>query len=285
MTPDECPDATNNLTEPIPAPQPLVSPSLNIFTTSEELTPLECLELLLKDSSHPCALEYTETPGSPLECLRLLLIDLNDPCREGLEPVPEEPLPPCYSTEPVAISATYEPICQAPDDKPGENYQPKLPNDDLDCGNQGVPSNVKVVGEDAYNLDRDKDGIGCEDDEWGGNGGSGGGGIGSGGRQGSGSGPNHMVPRPGQAVVKIYYEDAWSGNLSDGGFDSASYDGSGDSSIAFDCASGDIYSLTIQKGEDDNEVMKLIIEDYAKKVIDQGQTSAEFGIVSLSDTC
>lgn len=51
------------------------------------------------------------------------------------------------------------------------------------------------------------------------------------------------------------------------------------------CASSDIYSLTIQKGEDDNNVMTLIIEDYSKQVLDHGQTSAEFGIVSLSGTC
>ena len=142
-----------------------------------------------------------------------------------------------------------------------------------------------MIGEDIYNLDRDKDGIGCEDDEWGGNGRGGGSGASGGGGQSSGSGPVNMVPRPGQAVVKIFYEDAWSGSVSDGSFDSASYDGSGDSSIAFDCASGDIYSLTIQKGEDDDEPMTLIVEDYSKQILDQGQTSAEFGIVSLSGTC
>jgi hypothetical protein len=38
----------------------------------------------------------------------------------------------------------------------------------------------------------------------------------------------------------------------------------------FDCGSGDIYSLTIQKGEDDNEVMTLVVEDYTKKLLDQG---------------
>jgi hypothetical protein len=29
----------------------------------------------------------------------------------------------------------------------------------------------------------------------------------------------------------------------------------------FDCGNGDIYSVTIQKGEDDHEVMKLIVDD------------------------
>jgi hypothetical protein len=84
---------------------------------------------------------------------------------------------------------------------------------------------------------------------------------------------------------RINYDNSWSGSILDGSFDSASYNGSGTSSIAFDCASGDIYSVTIQKGEDNHEVMRLIVEDYTKKVLDQGQTSAEFGIVSLSGTC
>jgi hypothetical protein len=94
-----------------------------------------------------------------------------------------------------------------------------------------------------------------------------------------------MIPKPGQEIVKIFYDDAWSGSVSDSNFDAASYDGSGDSNVAIDCGSGDIYSLTIQKGEDDHGVMKLIVEDYTKKVLDEGQTSAEFDIVSLSGTC
>jgi hypothetical protein len=164
-----------------------------------------------------------------------------------------------------------------------ENYDPPLPNPppDLDCGEDGVQDNHKVIGEDPHHLDRDGNGIGCEDGEGGGGGGTGGGGGG----QDSGSGPINMVPKPGQAVVKIVYEDEWSGSVLDGNFESASYDGSGDSSIAFDCASGDIYSLTIQKGQDNDEVMTLIVEDFSKQVLDQGQTSAEFGIVSLSGTC
>jgi len=86
--------------------------------------------------------------------------------------------------------------------------------------------------------------------------------------------PVNMVPRPGQAVVKIFYEDARPGSVSDGGFDSSSYDGSGNSSIAFDCTGGDIYSLTIQKGEDDDEPLTLVVEDYSKQVLDQSQTGA-----------
>ena len=140
VTPEECPDATKNITQPLP-PQQVVSPSPSNFTQPGELTPLECLELLLKDSNHPCALEYPNTPGSPLECLRQLLIDPNNPCKEDLETLPEEPLPPCHPSDPVPTAAAveYKPICQAPVDKPGENYQPKLPNEnDLDCGNSGV---------------------------------------------------------------------------------------------------------------------------------------------------
>lgn len=138
-------------------------------------------------------------------------------------------------------------------------------------------------------MDRNGNGIGCEANEGPGNGGGGGGGggDGSGGRgtQASGSGPINLVPKPGQALVRITYEYSWSGSISDGNFDSASYDGSGTSSIAFDCGSGDIYAMTIQKDEDNNDVMTLIVEDYGKQVLDQGQTSAEFGVVSFSGSC
>jgi hypothetical protein len=52
----------------------------------------------------------------------------------------------------------------------GKNYDPELPDvDDLDCDKIGG-SNIRVIGDDPYDLDRDGDGIGCEtngnDDEW-----------------------------------------------------------------------------------------------------------------------
>lgn len=44
----------------------------------------------------------------------------------------------------------------------GMNYSPMLPDvEDLDCPD--IEGTVTVIGEDVYRLDRDKDGIGCED--------------------------------------------------------------------------------------------------------------------------
>ena len=45
----------------------------------------------------------------------------------------------------------------------GENYSPVLPDvRDLDCDDDEIEGTVTVIGEDVYGLDRDKDGIGCE---------------------------------------------------------------------------------------------------------------------------
>ena len=44
----------------------------------------------------------------------------------------------------------------------GNNYSPMLPDvEDLDCPD--IEGTVTVIGEDVYGLDRDRDGIGCED--------------------------------------------------------------------------------------------------------------------------
>lgn len=44
----------------------------------------------------------------------------------------------------------------------GKNYSPALPDiEDLDCPE--IQGTVTVIGEDVYGLDRDNDGIGCED--------------------------------------------------------------------------------------------------------------------------
>jgi hypothetical protein len=69
---------------------------------------------------------------------------------------------------------------------------------------------------------------------------------------------------------------------------SISYDGDGNYSIAFPCEENNIYgfySLSIQKGDDDDEVLQLILQNHLNQTIDQGQTTAEFGIVSLSGEC
>lgn len=47
------------------------------------------------------------------------------------------------------------------------------PPPDLDCGDNGVPNNIKVLPPDPHRLDGNKDGIGCEGSSRGGGGGGG----------------------------------------------------------------------------------------------------------------
>jgi hypothetical protein len=44
--------------------------------------------------------------------------------------------------------------------------------------------------------------------------------------------------------------------------------------------------LTVQKSDDDdNEVLQLVVQNSKNQTLDSGQTTAEFGIVSLSGEC
>jgi hypothetical protein len=43
-----------------------------------------------------------------------------------------------------------------------------------------------------------------------------------------------------------------------------------------------MYLLTVQKSDDDNEVLQLVVQNSKNQTLDSGQTTAEFGIVSLS---
>lgn len=54
-------------------------------------------------------------------------------------------------------------------DNNGGNCDPSYPDDcipspppDLDCGDNGVPNNVKVLQPDPHRLDGDRDGVGCK---------------------------------------------------------------------------------------------------------------------------
>jgi hypothetical protein len=94
------------------------------------------------------------------------------------------------------------------------------------------------------------------------------------------------IPKPGEAVLKIIYDDEWSGNILDSNMTSVSYDGEDNYSIVFPCEEDDgFYSLTVQKSDDDNEVLLLVIQNSKNQTLDCGQTTAEFGIVSLSGEC
>jgi hypothetical protein len=93
------------------------------------------------------------------------------------------------------------------------------------------------------------------------------------------------VPKEGEAMLKVTYDGEWSGNILDSGLDSASYDGTGNYAIVFPCSDFGTYSLSAQKMNEGNDLMQLVVQDYANQTLDGGQTTAEFGIVSLSGEC
>lgn len=72
------------------------------------------------------------------------------------------------------------------------------------------------------------------------------------------------VPILDQAVLKIMYDDEWSGNILDSNMTSQSYDGDGNYSIVFPSEEDDdgFFSLTVQKSDDDNEALQLIVQNY-----------------------
>jgi len=92
-------------------------------------------------------------------------------------------------------------------------------------------------------------------------------------------------PEAGEAVLRIIYPGQWTGSILDSEFDSASYDGVGNRAIVFTCEDFSSFSLSIQKAEAGHNVMQLIVEGNEGNVLDNGQTSAEYGIVSLAEDC
>ena len=93
------------------------------------------------------------------------------------------------------------------------------------------------------------------------------------------------VPTAGEAVLRIIYPGQWSGNILDSEFDSATYDGVGNRDIIFACEDYSTFSLSVQKSDSGHIVLELIVEDNEGNVLDSGQTSAEYGIVSLAEDC
>lgn len=94
------------------------------------------------------------------------------------------------------------------------------------------------------------------------------------------------VPKADEVVLKTIYDDEWLGNILDSNMISISYDGDGNYSIIFPCEEDDgFYSLTVQKSDDDNEVLQLVVQNSKNQTLDSGETTAEFGFVSLSGEC
>jgi hypothetical protein len=79
----------------------------------------------------------------------------------------------------------------------------------------------------------------------------------------------------------------WSGAISGSDFVSASRDGRGDEIIPITCEAGlndlGIYSLSIQKMEEDGTLIVAVVQD--GKVLKQASTSSDFGVVSIAGNC
>jgi hypothetical protein len=76
------------------------------------------------------------------------------PCPPGFARVDNDESGACLSVNPPTPPGDCDPSY------PGSCI-PRFPPD-LDCGDAGVPDNVKVVQPDPHKLDNDKDGVGCE---------------------------------------------------------------------------------------------------------------------------
>lgn len=81
--------------------------------------------------------------------------------------------------------------------------------------------------------------------------------------------------------VHIIYDGSWSGSIGDAGSQST-YDGDGEKTIDLPDASS-VVSAAIQKKSDDSSELKVeILKD--GKVIKDGSTSGQYGVVTVSTT-
>ena len=90
---------------------------------------------------------------------------------------------------------------------------------------------------------------------------------------------------PDKAFLSINSDIGWSATILDSEFDSFTQDGSGDSNIEFECTPGfmSIYSISVQKQSEGGSLSIAIVQN--GKVLDEGKTSAAYGIASLSGNC
>jgi Staphylococcal nuclease homologue len=124
---------------------------------------------------------------------------INGKCPEGFnmneagQCYPDKPCLPGYARADNDESGACLPLLPTTP-PPGGNCHPSYPNScipppppDRNCGDPGIPDNVKVVPPDSHRLDGDKDGIGCE------------GGGGNGGNQNNDGGSTSTTECQGQA--------------------------------------------------------------------------------------
>lgn len=101
--------------------------------------------------------------------------------------------------------------------------------------------------------------------------------------------PNSIIESskavPSKAFLFVNSNVDWSATILDSQGDSFTQDGSGDSSIEFECAPGfmSIYSLSVQKQTETGFLSIAIIQN--GNILDKGETNAAYGIASLSGNC
>jgi hypothetical protein len=90
---------------------------------------------------------------------------------------------------------------------------------------------------------------------------------------------------PDKAFLFINSDSGWSATILDSEGDSFTQDGSRDSSIEFECVPGfmSIYSLSVQKQTETGFLSIAIIQN--GNILDKGETTAAYGIASLSGNC
>ena len=85
-------------------------------------------------------------------------------------------------------------------------------------------------------------------------------------------------------TVEIHTDSHWSGSIMDSGFDSATKDGYGPTTIELDCSQGmKTYSLSFQNQDEDGYLKVSVIQDGT--TLDKGSTTAAYGIVTLAGSC
>ena len=141
-------------TPPIP-PTPPTPPPANLITPSPRVSEPPDDDCLYDPSLPKCAPIAGKCPPGFL-------------MNEAGQCYPDKPCPPGYARADNDESGACLPLPPTTP-PPGGNCHPSYPNNCIpppppnrNCGDPLIPNNVKVVPPDPHQLDKDKDGIGCE---------------------------------------------------------------------------------------------------------------------------
>lgn|GEM_PF-6787351 len=85
------------------------------------------------------------------------------------------------------------------------------------------------------------------------------------------------------ALLVIHSDTSWSAVVQGSDFVQETIDGSGSRSIEVKCERNGIFSNVIQKGTESGVLNVYMAKD--EQIVKQGNTAADYGVVSLSGTC